>query len=200
MRSVSLMVFILVSLSAGLDDAVRTPSTGTSTPANLRAGQQSPTAPPMPGIKVIFTCDKVKASMADSVVFDVAILNVGTDDAYVYDRLEWGEGGGLLLWFRDDRMGFFRPWVDPPWLPPRLDDPGLYVRLEPGRFYGLRQQWLVKNLGRGRPGSYTLWVEYEGPIFRKNVYDPKFSGRPMPECCFDFQNVKSNSVTFDAVP
>ena len=195
-RSLPLLIVIFIAV---LDYALRKPSRGVSAPADPRAAQESQTRIPITGLQVIFTCDKVKASMADSVVFDVAILNEDEHPAYLFDRLEWGEGGGLLLWFRDGKEERVRPWVDPPYPPLPPDDPGLSIKLEPGHFYGVRERWHVRNIGRGRPGKYTLWVEYTSLVFRENVYDVKFNRQQMP-FWFDFQGVNSNQVAFESVP
>jgi len=194
------MMLLIVMLFAALDYVIRKPGGGVSAPVTLRAAQDEPVKIKIPvtGIQVNFTCDKVKASMADSVVLEVAILNVGKDPAYPYDRLWWGEGGGLLLWLRDDKQERFMPWADPPYPPPPQDDPGRFVRLESGRFYGLREQWHVHGIVRV-PGTYTLWVEFQSPVYRENVYDPKLKNL-IGGYWFDFQGVNSNQIAFQAVP
>jgi hypothetical protein len=191
-------VLIILSVTI-LEYSFREPRRGLSAPVAPRAAQQSRPRIPITGIQVILTCDKVKASMAEDVVFDVAILNIGTNNAYIFDRLWWGEGGGLLFWFRDGKEERFRPSADPPYPPPPMDDLGLFVRLEPGRFYGVRERWHAKDLGRAHPGKYTLWVEFEGPAFRENVYDAKFDRDKIPDW-FYFQGVNSNQIDFEIVP
>jgi hypothetical protein len=198
MRKSWLMILIII-LVVILDFGLRTPNRCVSIAAEPHAQQEHKARIPITGLQVIFNCDKVKASMTDTVVFDVAILNVDEHPADLFQRLEWGEGGGLLLWFRDGKKERFRPWVDPPYPPPPPDDPGLFIKVEPGRFYGVRERWPVKSIGRGRPGKYTIWVDYTSPVFRENVYDAKFNRNQMPYW-FDFQGVNSNEVAFESIP
>ena len=198
MRKSGLMISIAILVGI-LDFAEFKPNQDLSAAEEPRAPQERNTKIPITGLKVIFSCDKVKASMTDAAAFDVTILNVGEEPAYLFDRLWWGEGGGLLLWFRDREGQRFGPWVDPPYPPPPPDDPGLFIRLDPGHHYGVRERWEVKNIGRGRPGKYTLWVEYTSPVFRENVYDAKFNRQQMPYW-FDFHGVTSNEIAFQIVP
>lgn len=198
MRKSWLMILATI-LVVSLEYARYKPNGGLLAAAEPRAPQEQKVRIPITGLQVIFSCDKVKASMTDSVVFDVAILNVDEHPAYLFDRLWWGEGGGLLLWFRDGKEERFRPWVDPPYPPPPPDKPGLFIRLDRGHFYGVRERWEVKDIGRGRPGKNTLWVEYESPVFRENVYDAKFNRDQMPYW-FNFQGVKSNEIVFETIP
>lgn len=199
MRSLSRLSVILALLAAGMATANRKTSWGALAPKDHSTAQLAASKLPNPDVEVIFRCDKLKASLADSVSIEVAILNVGEKDAYLYDRLEWGEGGGLLLWFNDGEMERFRPWVDPPLPPPPPDDPNLFVRLENGHFYGLQEKWSVKNLGRGRPGKFKLWVEYTSPVLRGNVSNRNPNQGPIP-AWFEYIPVKSNSLEFEILP
>jgi hypothetical protein len=73
----------------------------------------------------------------------------------------WGQGPALNLWV-DDAAGrgvnTETLWDCVP-LPPRTDDPSEFVRIEPANFYGVRNEFKLREIVK-KPGEYTLTVQF----------------------------------------
>ena len=147
-------------------------------------------------VEVLLTCDKLKVSLQDVLTMDVAIWNDGADDVYLFQRIDWGEEGGVARYIRDEKGKLVvseRGVLDSP---PPPDDPATLVRLEQGSFYGIRSRMKVKDFIR-RPGRYTMKVIYHCPFARSVLPDRL---RALPVIAFDDPRIESNTVALEVLP
>lgn len=149
--------------------------------------------------EIFVTMSHTKYSMNDFIVIDVGIRNDGRDPLYVYRKIAWGFGGGLVLRLMDQTGHQVAPVVrDDTMLPPPAtsNDASIFVQLTEDDFFGTRRNLLAKDLVKA-PGKYSLQVEYRSPLSRKFV-DPKL--RQLPALWHEDESIVSHSVPFEVVP
>jgi hypothetical protein len=145
---------------------------------------------------VFLTVERTKYSLDKSMAIDVGIRNDGRDPVYVYGRIAWGYGGGLVIRIRDASGKEIAPVLrDDTMLPPprRDDDPGIFVKLEEANFFGTRRDLPVRNLVK-TPGKYSLQVEYRSPL-SCGFMDRKL--QQLPALWHEDESIFSNTVSFE---
>jgi len=191
----SLLAFIIALVATGIATWSGKPGKTLSAGADNRSTRGEKSASVIENLQVSLTCDKMKTPLQGIVALDVAIRNNGPHAVYLFQRLEWGDGGGLLLHVRNGKRDAIGPHVDPPW-PPPPDDQMLLLRLGPERFYGLRGTFELKRLV-SRPGRYTFQVEYRSPVYR-DVYGTRFQA--LPVLWYEDGSVDSNVCDLEVIP
>jgi hypothetical protein len=147
-------------------------------------------------VQVHLTCVKAKLSLQDFLTMDIAIRNDGADDVYLFERMDWGEEGGVARYIQDEKGKLVvseRGVLDSP---PPPDDPAMLVRLEQGSFYGIRSRMKAKDL-IPQPGRYTMKVIYRCPFERAML---PATLRGLPVITRDAQGIESNTVAFEVIP
>ena len=147
---------------------------------------------------VFLYADQAQYALSQLLVVDVGI-NDGPDPVYIYGRIAWGYGGGLVLRLRDQSGKEVAPILrDDTMLPPpsRNDDPSMFVKLIENKFFGTRREIPVPDLTK-TPGKYSLQVEYRSPLFCGFV-DPKL--RRLPALWHEDAGILSNVVSFEVTP
>jgi len=188
--------FSVIMICAGLGIILSQPVRSASGGAGGALEQEGQAAERFGQVKVHLTCDKPKVSLHDVLTMDVAIRNDGGDDVYLFQRMDWGEEGGVARYIQDEKGKLVvseRGVLDSP---PQPNDPAMLVRLEQGCFYGIRSQMKAKDLVPS-PGKYTMKVIYRCP-FPRDVLPNKF--RSLPVLALEDPGVESNKVTFEVVP
>jgi hypothetical protein len=117
-----------------------------------------------PALRITLASDRSTVTMADHLILDIRIENVGEAPISVFGDLRWGERGGLIL-----HLG---PWAEDGPIPLFIDEGAfmkqeatsdVLVKLNPQVFVGTTRSLQVRDLVR-RPGTYNVWVEYHCPI------------------------------------
>jgi hypothetical protein len=146
-------------------------------------------------VRVVLTADRDKFSLEDSVTINVAIQNDGPDPVYIYRKLAWGYGGGLVLHIQDEQGAAVKPaTMDDTLIPPPPPGvPAIFVRLDEGQFFGTRRLLRLKDM-LPRAGKYTWQVDYQSPLSRKFV-DVKLRG--LAALWHEDPSVHSNSMVFE---
>jgi|SRR5271165_4638954 len=160
MRLLRLSSILIVTVIAGgvfTSDAM---SQGQHT--RVHGGSQSP----YQDLRVDVSCQSRSVRMSDNIILVVSLRNEGTEPLFLYNRIGWGEGGGLTL--RIDGMGgntVASPVRDDTMLPPpRIGDFSILVRLDDNEFFGVRRISPVRDLVSG-PGQYKLRVSYSSLLY-----------------------------------
>ena len=136
------------------------------------AGQVSTGArnSPSPKLELSLRTDRTSYSMTDKMHIEVQLTNIGNTDVYVWSWIFcWGQGPSLSIralnnagqWVQP-ASGFLLDCVPPP---PKANDPTQFIKIEPGRFYGLAEDFPLKDLMDG-PGQRTLIVKLGGTLSR----------------------------------
>lgn len=105
--------------------------------------------------------------MSELVPLEVQLTNMGTGDLYLFDDICWNPGNFLTMQvFSTDGKE-----VSPPleYLrdclpgPPRRNDISRFFRLEPKTFYGVIENFIVRELVV-EPGEYDIVVHYKAAL------------------------------------
>lgn len=123
-----------------------------------------------PHLKLTVRTDRSTYSMKDKLHIEVQLTNVGNSDVYVYDWIFcWGQGSALSVHALDQKGKWVQPKSSflldciPP--PPTEHDSSQFIRIEPGRFYGLEDDFNLPDLVDG-PGERTVEVALGGVLSR----------------------------------
>lgn len=131
--------------------------------------------------------DRQTYRMLDKIRMETQLLNAGIEDVYTYEwDLCWNFARGLSMhWSTPDGKpvhgGFLLDCVSPP---PKEGNVYAFIRLQPGRFYGLADEMKVSDVVN-KPGEYNLTVIYGSSISRASSanfsitirFRPFWSGR-----------------------
>ncbi|MBZ5572802.1 MAG: hypothetical protein LAO09_13105 [Acidobacteriia bacterium] len=104
--------------------------------------------------------------MSDKIRMETQLLNTGSEDVYIWDwDLCWNFARGLSMHFAapDGALAhgdFLFDCVPPP---PKKGDVYAFIKLEPGRFYGIADEIKVTDVV-SKPGEYDLSVTYKSSI------------------------------------
>jgi hypothetical protein len=109
--------------------------------------------------------------MSDKIRLETQLLNAGNDDVYIWEwDLCWNFARGLSMQFvKPDGTpvdGDFLFDCVPP--PPKEGNVYAFIKLEPGRFYGLVDEIKVTDVVK-RPGEYDINVTYGSSISRSFI-------------------------------
>ena len=139
--------------------------------------------------------DRSQYSLHETIVIEVGVRNDGRQPLYVYNRMAWGMGGGLVLWLRDDRGQAIDTVVrdDTMLPPPPEEDVSLFAKVQPGMFIGTRREMEAKNLV-ARAGRYTIQVEYRAALSRELV---PANLRALPALWMESPTIWSEKVRLD---
>jgi hypothetical protein len=106
--------------------------------------------------------------MKDKMHIEVQVANGGDDDVYIWDGIFcWGQGGALNIRALTSAGKQVHPASDflldcvPP--PPKEGDLTQFIRIGPGRFYGLTGDFDLRDLVDG-PGERTLVIRLGGVL------------------------------------
>jgi hypothetical protein len=110
--------------------------------------------------------DQQTYRMSDTIRTETQLLNAGNDDVYVYEwDLCWNFARGLSMhWTTPDGTpvhGEFLFDCVPP--PAKEGNVYAFIRLQPGRFYGIADQIRVRDVV-SKPGEYDLRITYGSSI------------------------------------
>src|SRR5258708_36292968 len=116
--------------------------------ASLCFGQKSSSASASePNLQLSVRTNRTVYSMKDKLHIEVQLTNAGNSDVYVWDWFFcWGQGSDLSIHAFDANGKMVQPvsgiLIDcvPP--PPKEHDTSQFIRLEPGRFYGVSAEAL----------------------------------------------------------
>ena len=111
--------------------------------------------------------------MKDKMHLEVQLTNAGNTDVYVWDWIFcWGQGPALSIHTLNERgdwvqpaSGFLMDCVPPP---PKEGDSTQFIRIEPARFYGLAEDFNIRDLVDG-PGKRTLIVKLGGVLSQEFI-------------------------------
>jgi hypothetical protein len=115
--------------------------------------------------------DRQTYRMSDKIRMETQVLNAGNKDVYIYEwDLCWNFARGLSMrWSTRDGKpvnGDFLLDCVPP--PPKEGNVYAFVRLQPGRFYGLADEIKVSDVVN-KPGEYDLTVTYGSSISKRFI-------------------------------
>jgi len=110
--------------------------------------------------------DRLTYRMSDKIRVQTQLLNAGTEDVYIYEwDLCWNFARGLSMHWSTPNgklvQGDFLFDCVPP--PPKEGNVYAFIRLQPGRFYGLADEIQVSD-AVNKPGEYNLNVTYGSSI------------------------------------
>jgi hypothetical protein len=147
------------------------------------AGQASKVEKPASAPLVLSVrTDRQTYRMSDKIRMETQLLNAGNEDVYIYEwDLCWNFAQGLSMqWSTPDGKSvhgnFLLDCVPPP---PREGNVYAFIRLQPGRFYGLADEMKVSDVVN-KPGEYSLSVTYGSSISKDFIHrflnhDPIFA-------------------------
>ncbi|HWH59000.1 MAG TPA: hypothetical protein VN682_15335 [Terriglobales bacterium] len=135
-----------------------------------------------PNLQLSVRADRSSYSLKDKLHMEVQLTNVGNSDIYVWDWIFcWGQGSAISIHAFDDKgkmvqpvSGFLIDCVPPP---PKEHDTTQFIRLEPGRFYGVSEDFDMRDLVDG-PGNRILTISIGGVLSRDFLH--KFGYPDLP--------------------
>lgn len=105
--------------------------------------------------------------MDESVPLEVQLTNTGRSTLYLYDDVCWNPGNFLTVQVLaadgkevSGKLDCLRDCLPPS---PRRNDISRFIKLEPESFYGVIENFTVRELVPG-PGEYDIVVHYEAAI------------------------------------
>ena len=105
--------------------------------------------------------------MSDNVPLEVQLTNTGSSTVYVYDDVCFNPGNFLTIEVFTASgkevsvpITFLRDCLPPP---PRRNDTSGFFRLESQSFYGIIENYAIRELVAG-PGEYDVVVHYEAAL------------------------------------
>ncbi len=191
--SMRIWSFLLIPAFAGL-------ALGQSKPPHAQAPSKQAAVPLQLSVRI----DRQTYRMSDSMKMETQITNIGNDDVYLYDwNLCWNFARWLKMMVFDSKGAYVHTHflVDcvPP--PPRPGDVYQFIKLEPGRFYGIADESPIRDMVN-EPGEYDLDVSYESCMPAELVSE-FFSHDPiskLPLWTMEKPILKANRVHFRVVP
>lgn len=132
-----------------------------------------PAAPPL---ELTVKTDRQSYRMSDKIRMEARLLNAGNEDVYIWQwDLCWNPARGLSMYVTtleglDVHGDFLFDCVPPPPSEGRVYD---FIKLEPGRFYGVADEIKVTDVV-SKPGEYDIKVTYNS--FISGSFIKKFLG------------------------
>jgi hypothetical protein len=152
---------------------------GQNRSTNPETAQPSEIQVKYPGLKLELRTNKQVFSLREEIVFEAAVLNTRENPVFLYNRLGWGEGGGLTLRIVDHRGKVVAsPVLDDTLLPPpAANDVSLLAHLDEGQFFGTRRVVPISNLIR-QPGQYIVTAIYASVLY-PDLVEPELRDLPI---------------------
>ena len=135
-----------------------------------------------PNLQLSVRTDRVTYSMKDKLHIEVQLTNVGQSDVYVWRWIFcWGQGPALSIHALDQKGEWVQPKSSflldclPP--TPKEHDASQFIRIEPGRFYGVTDDFNLPDLVDG-PGKRTLEIGLSGVLSKEIIREFGFPNLP----------------------
>jgi hypothetical protein len=135
-------------------------------------GQSSKVPTPDPAaLRLTVRTDRQIYRMSDKIKMETQLLNVGREDVYIWDwDLCWNLARGLSMYVTTPNgaavHGNFLFDCLPP--PPEEGHVYAFIKLEPGRFYGIADEIKVADVV-SKPGQYNIEITYNSFLSRSWV-------------------------------
>jgi len=145
---------------------------------------------------VTLSLDSKLYKIKDSLILNVNIINNSDDLIYIYNRLAWGYGGGLILRLYSFDNKEIEPILrDDTMLTPPNDngDITIFNKLTQNRLFGARRKMRIQDL-IAKPGKYSLRVEYRCPLSQNYVSNKL---KMIPTIWHENASIFSNFVKFE---
>ena len=130
------------------------------------APARSPDAHPLI-LTLTIRADRQAYRIDEKVPLEVQLTNTGPETLYLFDDVCWNPGNFLTMQvFTPDgkevsgKLDYLRDCLPPP---PRRNDVSRFFKLEPESFYGVIENFTVRELVPG-PGEYDVVVYYEAAL------------------------------------
>lgn len=119
-----------------------------------------------PPLQLTVRTDHHTYRMSDTVRMETRLLNTGNEDVYIWEwDLCWNFARGLSMYLTTPdgspvKGDFLFDCVPPP---PKEGNVYAFIKLEPGRFYGIADEIKVTDIV-SKPGEYDIGVTYNSSI------------------------------------
>ena len=119
--------------------------------------------PAVPALELAVRTDQHTYRMSDKIRMETRLLNTGNGDVYIWDwDLCWNPARGLSMFLTTPdgspvHGDFLFDCVPPP---PKEGNVYAFIKLEPGRFYGVADEIKVTDVV-SKPGEYDINVAYK---------------------------------------
>ena len=129
--------------------------------------------PAAPALRLAVSTDRQTYRMSDKIKMETQILNAGREDVYIWGwDLCWNPARGLSMYVtKPDGKAvhgdFLFDCLPPPPAEGHVYD---FIKLEPGRFYGITDEIKVTDVV-SKPGEYVIDVTYNSFISRSFIKD-----------------------------
>jgi len=127
--------------------------------------------PAAPSLELAVRTDQQTYRMSDKIRLETRLLNTGNEDVYIWEwDLCWNPARGLSMYFTTSdgspaHGDFFFDCVPPP---PKEGNVYAFIKLEPGRFYGVADEIKVTDVV-SKPGEYDIGVTYNSFVSRSFI-------------------------------
>ena len=127
--------------------------------------------PASPALQLTVRTDQKTYRMSDKVRMEAQLLNTGNEDVYIWEwDLCWNFARGLSMYLTTVdgtpvRGDFLFDCVPPP---PKEGNVYSFIKLEPGRFYGIADEFKVTDVV-SKPGEYDISVTYTSSLSRSFI-------------------------------
>ena len=127
--------------------------------------------PALEGLQLTVRTDQHTYRMSDKIRMETQLLNTGNEDVYIWEwDLCWNFARGLSMYLTTPDgtpvQGDFLFDCVPP--PPKEGNVYAFIKLEPGRFYGIADEIKVTDIV-SKPGEYDIVVNYSSSISRSFI-------------------------------
>src|ERR1700686_1083297 len=122
--------------------------------------------PAAPALKLAVRTDRQTYRMSDKIRMETQLLNAGQEDVYIWDwDLCWNPARGLSMYVTTPDGSAVRGDLLFDCVPPPPAEGHVYafIKLEPGRFYGIADEINVTDVV-SKPGEYDIDVTYNSLI------------------------------------
>jgi hypothetical protein len=127
--------------------------------------------PAAPALRLTVRTDRQTYRMSDKIKMEAQLLNSGEEDVYIWDRdLCWNPARGLSLYVTTPDGAAVQGKVLFDCVPPPPTEGRVYafIKLEPGRFYGIADEINVSDVVN-KPGEYNFDVTYNSFLSRSFI-------------------------------
>jgi len=127
--------------------------------------------PALSAIQLTVRTDKKTYRMSDKIRMETQLLNSGNEDVYIWEwDLCWNFARGLSMYFTmadgTPVQGNLLFDCVPP--PPKEGNVYAFIKLEPGRFYGIADEIKLTDVV-SKPGEYDISVTYNSSLSRSFI-------------------------------